>query len=249
MSRLSDAQDAYGREMWDYLEGKNEFEVVERDDGFIDASNGPKLYCAPYREWPAHYKTALRLARGRVLDVGCGAGRHALYFQERGHEVVGIDNSPLAIATARRRGRRGLRDGRVLSVTEIGPALGRFDTVLMLGNNFGLFGGAERARRLLKRLYGLTSERARLIAESTDPYDTTEPAHLAYHERNRRKGRMSGQARIRIRYKLYATPWSDYLFVSRDEMWTLLEGTGWRVARVIDAAGAPRYIAIIEKDK
>lgn len=244
MSGLTDAQDAYGHEMYDYLESRNEFEVVERDDGFIDASNGPKLYTSPYKDWPRHYKTALRLVRGRVLDIGCGAGRHAIHFQQQGHDVLGIDVSPLAIETARR---RGLQNARVISITEISPEIGVFDTVLMLGNNFGLFGGAARARRLLKRLHRATSALGRIIAESTDPHKTEEPAHLAYHERNRRKGRLPGQARLRIRYKLYTTPWFDYLFVSQDELRTLLEGTGWRVARFIEADGAPQYIAVLEK--
>lgn len=38
---------------------------------------------------------------GAVLDVGCGTGEHALFFAERGHEVVGLDSAPAAIAKAR----------------------------------------------------------------------------------------------------------------------------------------------------
>ena len=79
-----------------------------------------------------------------------------------------------------------------------------------------------------------------------DPYRTTEPAHLAYHARNRKRGRMSGQARIRMRYKAMKTPWMDYLFVSKDEMRGLLSDTGWGVSEFIDLRGAG-YIAVIEK--
>lgn len=244
MSTLTDAQEAYGHEMWDYLDGKNEFEVVERDDGHIDVSDGPKTYCAPYRKWPAYYKQALRQVRGRVLDIGCGAGRHAIYLQEQGFDVLGIDISPLAIEAARR---RGLQNTCVMSITEIDPKTGRFDTVLMLGNNFGLFGGAVRARRLFKQLYRVTGKQARIIAESTDPYRTDDPDHLAYHARNSQRGRMPGQVRIRVRYKSYASPWFDYLLVSQQEMQALLEGSGWTAVRFIGSGSAPQYIAIIEK--
>ena len=64
---------------------------------------------------------------------------------------------------------------------------------------------------------------------------------------NRKKGRMSGQARIRIRYKKRATSWFDYLLVSQDEMKNILKGTGWQVKRLIESEG-PVYTAIIEKE-
>ncbi|MGQ0550355.1 MAG: hypothetical protein ACT4PY_11895 [Armatimonadota bacterium] len=124
--------------------------------------------------------------------------------------------------------------------------LGRFDTVLMLGANFGLFENFEKAKWLLRRLHSATVEKARIVAESRDPYKTTEPFHLTYHRLNRSRGRMAGQVRIRVRYKKYATPWFDYLFVSRNEMRKILEGTGWKVSRFLFSKG-PMYIAVIQK--
>jgi SAM-dependent methyltransferase len=85
------------------LDGEDAIEIVERSDGFITASvMGPKLYLAPFRRWPAHHRRAIRYMRGRVLDVGAGGGRVALHLQERGHDVVAIDNSPGAIEVCRR---------------------------------------------------------------------------------------------------------------------------------------------------
>ena len=92
----------------------------------------------------------------------------------------------------------------------------------------------------------MTTPRARIIAESCDPYQTNDPIHLAYHKRNKGRSRMAGQVRIRIRHKTYATSWFDYLLVSKDEMKQILAGTGWMVNRFIDA-NASQYIAIIEK--
>src|SRR5205814_4507997 len=67
----------------DYVAGTGAFEIVERDDGFIGAAS-PAMYVVPYTDWPEYQKTALRHATGRVLDIGCGAGRHALYLQDKG---------------------------------------------------------------------------------------------------------------------------------------------------------------------
>jgi SAM-dependent methyltransferase len=238
--------DGYGHLLADVFAGSEDaVEIVERDDGFIDASRfGPRYYLAPYRRWPSRQRRALRYVRGRVLDVGCGAGRVALHLQERGHDVVAIDVSPGAVEVARR---RGIRDVRLCSIDDVDESLGAFDTIVMYGNNFGLFGSRSKAKRLLRRFYRLTTARGRVVAESLDPHRTTTQVHLDYHERNRSRGRMSGQLRIRVRYHEHATPWFDYLIVSRDEMEELAAGTGWTVARTFDEEGG-LYVAVLEKD-
>nr|MBN2276575.1 methyltransferase domain-containing protein [candidate division Zixibacteria bacterium] len=244
MAIYKDHQDAYGHAVYDYLKGRGGYEIVERDDGYINMSEGPAVYHSQYQKWPPYYRKALRHASGRVLDIGCGAGRIALYLQIKGCQVTGVDNSPLAIKTCRE---QGLRKTRLMSITDINPSIGTFDTIVMLGNNFGLFGSFNRARRLLRRFYRITGTKARIIAESNDPTRTTEPLHLEYHRRNHKKGRMTGQLRLRVRYKIYKTPYFDYLIVSEKEMAQILKGTGWHIAGVFPSGRGP-YIAIIEKD-
>jgi SAM-dependent methyltransferase len=241
---LNDIQDAYGHQLYDCFKGKKVVEVVERDDGFIRTSAiYPRYYLADYENWEAHEKKALRYVRGRTLDVGCGGGRVSLYFQKRGFDVLGIDISPLAVKVCKL---RGVKRVRVMSITELNSKLGIFDTILMIGNNFGLFGNPTRAKRLLRKLYQLTSRNALIIAESVDPYQTKEQFHLDYHKLNRGEGKMPGELRLRVRYKKYTTPWFDYLIVSKKEMKQILEGTGWRVKRFVESRG-PVYIGIIEK--
>ena len=94
----------------------------------------------------------------------------------------------------------------------------------------------------------MTSPKARIIAESNDPHKTAISCHLDYQKLNRRRGRMAGQLRIRIRYQTYATPFFDYLLVSRKEMQEIVAGTGWRVRSFIDSKGSV-YIAILEKEQ
>jgi hypothetical protein len=117
----------------------------------------------------------------------------------------------------------------------------------MYGNNFGLFGSPARAKRLLRRLHTMTSADARILGESMDPHQTTNPDHLAYHRRNRKLGRLAGQVRIRARSRALKTPWFDYLFVSRTEMRATVKGTGWHVVRTYPPRG-PQYVALLEKD-
>jgi SAM-dependent methyltransferase len=240
---LTPDQDPHGQAMLDFLEGRDAFELIERDDGMIAPSGGPEAYFTGPSEWASFATDALKHVRGRVLDVGCGAGRIALHLQDLGHEVVGVDLSPGAVETSRR---RGVRDVRELSITRIGPDLGTFDTIVFFGNNFGLFGNEKRARWLLKRFYRLTSGDGRIVAECMDPYQTDEEAHLAYHQLNRQRGRLGGQVRVRVRYKNYRTPWFDWLLVSEDEMKGLLEGTGWCMEHAFDSGQGP-YAVVIGK--
>ena len=212
-------------------------EIIERDDGFITSAG--LNYFAPVRRWPAVERRALRFVRGRVLDVGVGAGRVALELQARGREVVAIDVSPGAVEVARN---RGVSDVRLLAFEEVDASLGHFDTVVMYGNNFGLFGSRAKARRLLRRLRPFV---ARIVATSNDPYATEDLAHLAYHERNRGRGRMSGQLRLRVRYRDLVGPWFEYLIVSPDEMADIVESTGWQLRRLVRDEGS-YFVAVLD---
>jgi SAM-dependent methyltransferase len=223
--------------------------VIERSDGYIDPSeHAPKMYFDPFNRWPGVEKKAIRFAKGKVLDIGCGPGRVALYLQNRKKlDVLGIDNSPLAIKVAKK---RGLRKTRLLSFHNIDDFKpNSFDTIIMFGNNFGLFASKKNAKRLLKKLFHITSQDAKLICESRDPYDTDDPVHLSYQKANRVHGRMSGQLRIRARYKNYNGNWFDYLIVSPREMEEIVRGTGWKVDRFIRSKrkNSPIYIGIIHK--
>ena len=156
---------------------------------------------------------------------------------------MGIDLSPNAIKTCKL---RGLRNAKVIPLAQAGPQLGTFDTLLMMGSNFGLVETPKKARVFLRRFHNMTSENARIIAETRDPYKTQDPAHLAYHRLNRKRGKLAGQLKIRVLYREYKTPWFKFLVVSKRELEGILKGTGWRIRRVINAS-SPLYVAIIEK--
>jgi SAM-dependent methyltransferase len=236
-------QDAYGHAIRDYYDDGEGFEIIERDDGWIGPSGGPESYFLARDDWPERQQAAMEYVRGRVLDVGCGAGRHALYLQDRGHEVIGIDVSPTAVAVCRDRGMASVRELGIQSVDELE---GRFDTILMLGNNLGLVGTRATAGERLDALASVAAPDATLLAESRDPYATDDPAHLAYQERNEERGRLGGALRIRVRYKRYATDWFDYLLASPSELADLVESAPWTIATVIEGDGpGGHYVAVL----
>lgn len=248
MSNQKSGQDAFGQAMWEHLQDRGQPVIIERNDGLVE-SMPLSGYFAPYEKWPVWQRKAIRLARGRVLDAGCGAGRVCLYLQGKGRDVVGLDNSPLAIKVCKA---RGVKRAVLASVMDANHGLGLFDMIVMFGNNFGIAGSAARTRQMLRRFDRITASKARIIAECRDPYparearNPKEALHASYHRRNRARGRMSGQVRIRIRFLNMATAWFDWLLVSRQEVRDLAAGAGWRVSRFIDSPGSG-YIAVMEK--
>jgi SAM-dependent methyltransferase len=216
-------------------------EIIERDDGLINGAPADH-YLAEPAEWQPHDHRALRLVRGAVLDIGAGAGRTALELQRRGMAVTGLDTSAGAIEVARK---RGLRDTVLNTVDAYAGSAARYDTFLLLGNNLGLIEGPERAPAFLGALAELARPGARIIAQGTDPYGTTDPVHVDYHQRNRDRGRLGGQLRLRLRYRRLATAWFDYLNCSVAELEELLTGTRWRL-KSVDADDRPYYVAVME---
>lgn len=216
MKKLKPEEDTFGQEMWACYKGEEAAEIVERDDGYFNATPGnPKSYFSEYEDWTPIERKAMELVKGRVLDIGCGAGRHLLYLQSKGFDVMGIDSSPLAIKVCTL---RGLKKARVMPIEELDFKPNSFDTVIMMGSNFGLFGGFKKARRILKKMRRITSKNGLIIAATRDTFKTDNPDHLAYHKLNRERGRMPGQLRLRIRFRKCVGRWFDYLIVSKKEM-------------------------------
>ena len=108
-------EDAFGQMIWSCYRGKEVFEVWERDDGHISVDE-PETYFLEYEDWALHHRKTMEFVKGRVLDIGCVAGRHSLYLQEKGFDVLGIDVSPLAIKVCTL---RGLKKAKVMSIEEM----------------------------------------------------------------------------------------------------------------------------------
>jgi histidinol-phosphate/aromatic aminotransferase/cobyric acid decarboxylase-like protein/SAM-dependent methyltransferase len=75
----------FGPSYWDFASREHTAEGNDREIDYVQSILGP----------PSHDK--------RVLDLGCGPGRHAIGLARRGYDVTGIDVSSWAIAEAKRR--------------------------------------------------------------------------------------------------------------------------------------------------
>jgi SAM-dependent methyltransferase len=238
--------DVFGHALLDWTRGATSPEVLERDDGFTQIGAGPEVYLSAFRGWPSAERKSVRFIRGRVMDVGCGAGRVALELQKRGLDVVGLDASPLAAEAAKL---RGVNEVWSTPIENLGRKIESFDSLVLFGNNFGIFQTPTRAHQILTRLAAATKRDARIFVESTAAYCGGAPGFdRSYYHRNKASGRSPGQLKLRYHYEHLIGPWFKWIYVTRSEMRAIVVGTGWHLERVLGEAPSEPYVAILAKD-
>ena len=107
---------------------------------------------------------ALNMAYGKVLDIGAGAGCHALALQERDMDVKAIDISPLSCEVMKE---RGIKDVECVNLF-CKQLQGKYDTLLLLMNGTGIAGKLSQLPALLNRLKELLSEEGQILIDSSD---------------------------------------------------------------------------------
>ena len=155
-------KDIFGKALMDYQSG-NYTEDLITSTSISDEDVLPLPYLfRNYSEMPKLEQKALQLCKGTVLDVGCGAGSHSLYLQEKRFKVKAIDNSEGAINVSKQRGVVDTELTPLLKETE------RFDTILLLMNGTGIFKELIQVSNYLKHLKSLLNPKGQILIDSSD---------------------------------------------------------------------------------
>ncbi|MFA9186763.1 class I SAM-dependent methyltransferase [Flavobacterium sp. FBOR7N2.3] len=118
-----------------------------------------------FNEMPKLEQKALSLSKGKILDVGCGAGSHSLYLQnKRNLDVTAIDISKNAIKACQL---RGLASAKVTNILDL-DAYEKFDTILLLMNGTGIFGKLKETTKYLQKLKSLLLPNGQILIDSSD---------------------------------------------------------------------------------
>lgn len=157
-------KDLMGRAIWDYFHNDNP-EDLQTETSISELDELPVNYLfRDFDEMNKIEQKALKLASGKVLDIGAGAGSHSLYLQnDRNLEVTALDISPKSIEVCKLRGIKNAVAENMLHFSE-----GTFDTILLLMNGTGIFQSLNVIDIYLKKLHSLLSSKGQILIDSTD---------------------------------------------------------------------------------
>lgn len=157
-------KDLFGKAMLDFATHNNPENIIT-ETNISDADEMDVSYLfRTFKEMPKLEQKALKLAKGKILDVGCGAGSHALYLQENGFNVKAIDISANAIETCHL---RGIKDTAVISVLDLDVTL-KYDTIYLLMNGTGIFRKLKNIDQYLSKLKELLTPEGQILIDSSD---------------------------------------------------------------------------------
>jgi SAM-dependent methyltransferase len=155
-------KDLFGKALRDYY-NNNYTEDLITSTNISDNDELPLPYLfRSFSEMPKLEQKALQLARGTILDVGCGSGSHSLYLQENQFDVKAIDISEGAVGVSKNRGVKHVELKALLDEKET------FDTILLLMNGTGIFQKLSLVSTYLKHIKTLLNTNGQLLIDSSD---------------------------------------------------------------------------------
>lgn len=219
--------DPFGRAVADHHDGTDDEPLVVRDGDRTRDHPIESFYFDPFDPETPAGRWLTSWVREPLLDVGAGAGRHALVFQET-VETVAVDVSePLVAVMAD----RGVRDARVADMFALPSVFerDRFGSALVVGTQAGLTGSMQGLRRWLGDLAHVTDADATAVLDSYDPDHDASASLLGY-----RRDPTPGLAHrvFHFRYEGDVSETLHFRLFSPDRIREATIGTGWVVADI-----------------
>jgi len=185
----------FGRALLDFYNKKKEAEIIVwRDDGLKSILPAGHFFREPDKFSEIEI-AALGRCTGHVLDIGAGSGIHTQYLQTKGMRVTALDICLQAVDIMHSQGIDDVHHANIFNFKG-----GPFDTLLMLGHGIGMVENIGGLKKFLDHAHTLLRQNGPLIFDSLDVSRTDDPAHLAYHEKNRSMGRYIGATRLHFEY-------------------------------------------------
>jgi len=214
-SNRIDMKDVLGAALSDY------FHKTSAGKLWVNNKYGPReqmpvdVYFREAEDMPELEWIALQQCKGRVLDIGAGAGSHALVLQQMGLDITALDISPKAAAVMKLRGVK-----KILCQDFFALETGSFDTLLLLMNGIGLAGTVDGLRNFLAKARSLLRPGGRLIFDSSDVaymYEGKIPKSPDYY----------GEILYQYEYRKQQSDWFKWLFIDRKTLGEIAASEGW----------------------
>jgi len=161
-------KDLFGKAILDYQTNNSPEDLITATSISDEDEMSVSYLFRSFEEMPILEQKALKLAKGKILDVGCGAGSHSLYLQkERNLEVIAIDISENAVKACKLRNLQNVKIQNILEM-EVDDLDSKFDTILLLMNGTGIFGTLKNTSQFLQKLKSLLNPKGQILIDSSD---------------------------------------------------------------------------------
>lgn len=213
--------DALGRAIFDH------YHQLTPDTLWIYNQYGPKeempvdTFFRDADEMPDLELFAITECKGKVLDIGAGAGSHALLLQDRGVDVTAIDISQLAVQVMQERGVKKAFEADIFTYHP-----GKFDTLLLLMNGIGLAGDLDGLKKLLMHFKSLLNPEGQILFDSSD---------INYlYEGNLPQDKYYGEIAYQYQYKQLKTEWFKWLYIDEQTLLSIAAELGFKADVLVE---------------
>lgn len=219
---------------------KDFYEKKLKSKLYVHDQFGPKvempisMYFRNEVEMPELEDVALENCEGRVLDVGAGAGSHALALQVKGLDVSALEISPAACEVMES---RGVKDVICADFFKFNSEE-KYDTILLLMNGIGLCGTIENLKTFLKKAEELLNEDGRLVFDSSDT--------IYMYEHDILPERYYGEVECAYSYKNLKTDFFKWLYIDQDKLREVAQELGWEM-KVLFEDNHYQYLVELKK--
>lgn len=245
-SALINAMEPFGLALTDYYYNRKKVGklIMHRDDG-LKEEHPVEYYFREPSDFSPMEKEALKICKGKVLDIGAGVGPDSLELQKLGLRVYSIDVSQHACKIM---GKRGLKNVECMSFYEFTDIHeGKFDTILLLGRSIGFVETLNGLKKFLNYCKSLLNQNGNIIFDSSDLRTTTKPIHLKYQKKNQDEGRYLGEIRLRMEYQGLMGDYFQILHVDPDTLENIVLELGLKYEFVMKEENDGSYLVRIFK--
>lgn len=163
IDRLKAKNDVMGQALMDFYKNGSEESLVVRTNVSEDEEYQLSYFFRNLKSMPLLEKQALKMARGRILDVGAGTGLHSLVLQKQGFDVTAIEISELSVEIMEHRGVQEIRCVNFFNFENE-----KFDTIYFLMNGIGLVEQMKNFPHFFAKCRELLNPNGQIIFDSSD---------------------------------------------------------------------------------
>ncbi|NBC84268.1 MAG: methyltransferase domain-containing protein [Bacteroidetes bacterium] len=212
--------DPLGQAIHDYFLSPREQTIYVHSKDVESYELPVSLLFRTIEDMPVLEQLALKACRGKVLDIGAGAGCHTQLLQQKGFSVDALDISDQACEVMRKRGIRVVHEADFFHF----QPTANYHTLLLLMNGIGICGNPKGYRNFLQQAKKL------LVPEGQIIFDTSDIIYLFQDEcYNLNNDNYYGTISCQMKYNNLVSEWFDWLYLDRETLMEIANDTGYTV--------------------